>query len=225
MLPREFLARVACGGVLVCGASPVAGAARVLAFPQASTYADSVLRCDPSHGGGCVPTNPNFIDPQAALGPVNYAGGANGTGAVALGSGGLLELRLTSQFANSGDARPDLRIIEVGGFDEACFIALRPASSQGALEMVALGLQDANQDGFYEITRISGGTSNIDLDRYFTAPAQAVYFDAVQIVDDAHDHSSCTTTPGADIDAVEALSSFVAIAPDSWTRVKTLYRD
>ena len=144
---------------------------------------------------------------------------------MALGSGGLLELRLTSPLANSGDARPDLRIMEVGGFDESCFIALRPSSSLIAPDMVELGLRDTNQDGFYEITRIGGGASYIDLDRYFSAPARAVHFDAVQIIDDEVDHSSCTTTPGADIDAVEVLDAVVAIGPGSWTRVKLLYRD
>jgi hypothetical protein len=229
MLTRGIIARLACGALCGLYAMPVAaGTAReLLPVVFSSSYADSVLRYDPGYSGGCVPTNPNFMNPQAVLGVADYSGGASGTGAVALGSGGLIEVRLSPIMANSGDDRADLRILEVGGFDEACFVALRPAPPLTAQDMLQLGLQDANQDGFFEIKRIGGGSSYLNVDAAFSMrmPAQSVHFDAVQIVDDTDDHSACTTTSGADIDMVEALDPLVAVAPGTWTQVKFLYRD
>jgi hypothetical protein len=217
------------GAALVCVDVPrlAADAPRPLPFPASSSWADSVLSYNPGYGGGCEASHPNFVDPTAALGPDDYSGGPAGTGAVALGSGGLIELRLTPAIANSGDARLDLRIMEVGGFDEACFVALRPAPPLTAQDMANVGLQDRNGDGFYEIKRIGGGASYIDLDARFTTPVapQALHFDAVQITDDLEDHGACTTTSGADIDAVEAMDPFVAVEPGNWSRVKLLYRD
>lgn len=211
--------------ILCLGAVALAGAAAAPAGAD-SVYASQVLRYEPGYSGGCVPTNPNFIDPQVALGPADYTGGPNGQGAVSLGSGGLLELYMDPPIANSGDTRNDLRILEVGGFDEALFVALRPAPHHTHLEMLSLGLSDANGDGFYEIRRVGGGSSYVDLDKVFSKPmpAQSVMFDAVQIVDDADDHSSCTTTPGGDIDYVEGLHPFVSVELGTWTQVKALYR-
>jgi hypothetical protein len=228
MLTRASLVRLAGGACiafhLVHAASAVA---RPLPRLAASSFAVQVLRYDPTYGGGCTPTNLNFLDPQVALGPEDYSGGASGTGAVALGSGGLIELLVSPHISNSGDARNDLRILEVGGFDEACFVALRPASYHTAQEMLALGLEDRNQDGFYEIKRIGGGSSYIELDRIFAmpVPAETIHFDAVQIVDDADDHSACTSTSGADIDYIEAYSPYLAVEPGTWTQVKVLFRD
>jgi hypothetical protein len=228
MLSRVFLALFACGALAGDSVpAAAAGASRALLFPASTSWADSVLRYDPGYSGGCTASHPNFIDPNQALGPDDYSGGAAGTGAVALGSGGLIELRLTPAIANSGDARLDMRILEVGGFDEACFVALRPAAPLGAQDMLNVGLHDRNGDGFYEIKRIGGGESYIDLDARFTTPvpAQTLYFDAVQIIDDLDDHAACTTTSGADIDSVEAMDPYVAIEAGNWTRVKLLYRD
>lgn len=193
-----------------------------------STYADTLLSYDPAYGGGCIPTNPNFMDPSVALGAPNYSGGSNGTGSVALGKGGILEVGFTtSQIGNSGDSRPDLQIIEVGGYSEACFVALRPGPPTTPDELAGLGLQDLDQDGFFEIGRINGGISEVDLDALFSRSVSefGIRFDAVQILDDFGDHPTCTSTPGGDIDAVIALHAYVAIAPSTWGGVKSLYRE
>jgi hypothetical protein len=198
------------------------------AVAAASTYADSLLRYDPSYGGGCVPTNPNFMDPAAVLGAPNYSGGSNGTGSVALGRGGMIEIGfVASQISNSGDPRADLQIVEVGGFAEAFDLALRPCAPTTPEELAGLGLRDLDQDGFFEIGAISGGLSDVDLDALLahSVPELGLRFDAVQIVDDYGDHPTCTSTPGADIDAVIALHAHVAIAPSTWGAVKSIFRE
>jgi hypothetical protein len=192
-----------------------------------STYADSVIRYDPAFGGGCTPTNPHFMDPHAATGPPDYTGGADGTGSVSLGSGGLLELYVWTQITNTGDTQPDLRIYEIGGYTERCFVALRPVAPTTPAQLIALGLQDADQDGFFEVGR-TPSSGEIDIDALFnqSMPAFSVRFDAVQLVDDIHDTPTCNTmTPGADIDAVGALQPWVAISERTWSSIKRLYRD
>lgn len=191
-----------------------------------STYADSVLRYDPAYGGGCLPSQPNFIDPESAVGPPDYTGGAYGQGAVSLGSGGLLELHFSGwRIANSGDSRSDLRILEIGGYNERCYVALRPVAPTTPQDLIDLGLQDANQDGFFEIGRtIASGEFDLDALLNRAVPLLAVQFDAVQIVDDITDTPSCTTSAGADIDAVGSVQGWVAVRQATWGSVKFLYR-
>jgi hypothetical protein len=197
--------------------------------PYGLAYAESLLRYDPAYSDSCVPTDPKFTDPYRALGAPDYSGGTSETGAVSLGSGGLLEvLFVGAQISNSGDSRSDLFIVEVGSSDEAFYVALRPAPPTTAEDCLALGLQDANHDGFFEIGWISGGaTTHINIDARFSHPAPEleVRFDAVQIVDDPADHPACTSKAGADIDAIEALQAYIAITPATWGSVKALYRD
>jgi hypothetical protein len=199
------------------------------AVVAASSYANVVMSYDPAFSGGCVPTNPNFMDPTAAIGPPNYSGGANGTGAISLGSGGKLELQfVTSCIINSGDTRIDLRIHEIGGLGEAFFVAVRPVAPTTPAMLTGAGLLDANGDGFFEIGRIGAGTSsNIDIDARMTTrfPEGTFCFDAVQIVDDLPDDPACTSTVGCDIDAVEAALAYLAIEPSTWGTVKRLFRD
>jgi hypothetical protein len=194
--------------------------------PNYSTYADEVLRYDPAYGGGCLPSEPNFIDPQSALGPPNYTGGAYGHGAVALGSGGLLELHFSGwRIANSGDTRSDLKITEIGGYNERCYVALRPVAPTTPQDLIDLGLVDANQDGYFEIGKtVSSGEFDIDALLNRTVPLLTVQFDAVQIVDDIADTPTCTTSPGADIDSVGSVQGWVAVHQATWGRVKFLYR-
>jgi hypothetical protein len=226
MLLRALFARLGCGALVLTSALPAFAAAPGTAPTIAdAVFATQVLRYLPGYGAGCVPTHANFVDPTVALGVADYSGGAAGTGAVSLGKGGLLELVFWPPIANSGDARNDLRILEVGGFDEALYVALRPAPPHTHADMLALGLRDANGDGFYEIKRIGGGSAYVDLDRYFdiVVPTYGVLFDAIQLIDDAQDHAACTSTPGADIDYVEGMHPFVSVEPITWTRVKSLY--
>lgn len=190
-------------------------------------YADSILRYEPGYSGGCVPSRPNFVDPEAALGAPDYSGGAYGAGAVSLGSGGLLELYFGGwRLANSGDSRADIHITEIGGYSERCFIALRPVAPTTPQDLIALGLQDANQDGFFEIGA-SQPAGDIDLDALLSRNVSqlALQFDAVQLVDDITDTPSCTNTVGADIDAVGGAMPWVPVLPLTWGNVKALYRD
>jgi hypothetical protein len=222
LVPCPLVAALLCAAA--CAVSEAADSGHLLAL---SAYPDSVLQCDPNWGGGCTPTNPNFMDPQVALGAPDYSGGSNGTGALALGSGGLVRLGFAgARIANSGDASFDLRVIEVGGYSEASFVALRPALPTTPEILVDLGLADADGDGYFEIGRTTGNGS-FDLDALFNravAPLE-VRFDAVQIVDDIDDTTSCTTTPGADIDTVVALAAWVSVWERSWSDFKRLYRE
>jgi hypothetical protein len=200
-----------------------------LPVPYGVAYAESVLRYDPAYGDSCVPTSPHFMDPHRALGAPDYSGTTGAPSAVALGSGGLLELLFVGALiSNSGDSRADLYIAEVGSSDEAFFVALRPAPPTTAQDLIALGLHDINQDGYFEIGWDPGGpATHINLDAHFShaMPELAVRFDAVQIIDDPADHPDCTSNVGADIDAVEALQAYIAIEPVTWSAVKGLYRD
>jgi hypothetical protein len=88
-------------------------------------------------------------------------------------------------------------------------------------------LHDANHDGFFEIGSAPGGDAEIDLDALFTTaiPAQSIFFDALQMLDDPADEPTCTSTAGADIDAVMALVPQMSATSSTWGQVKTLYRE
>jgi len=205
----------------------VSAARRATLAASGFAYADSVIRYDPTYGGGCTPTNPHFTDPMAALGPPDYSGGADGMGSVSLGSGGLLELYVWTEIANTGDSRPDLRIYEIGGYTEKCYVALRPVAPTTPEQLADLGLQDSNGDGYFEVGR-TPSSGEIDVDVLFnrSVEARTVRFDAVQVIDDIQDTPTCNTrTPGADIDAVAVLLPWVPVTERTWTSVKSLYRE
>ena len=62
------------------------------------------------------------------------------------------------------------------------------------------------EDGFFFIDSVGGEVSGVDIDSYLNLPAGSVFFDQVKIVDDGLDFD-CEDSPGADIDAVCAISS------------------
>ncbi len=174
-------------------------------FPQGtSSFADQVIRYDPTYSGGTVPTSPDYNDPLQSLGPPDESGGI---GAVALGDGGLLELLFVDNLlTNSGSNAFDLHVFEIGTAIESTLVSVRPTAATAAL----LGpVFDLNGDGFYEVGGISGGVASIDIDAFFTGfAAGALRFDAVQLVDDPNQGPSGSgDTVGADIDAVGAISS------------------
>jgi hypothetical protein len=146
---------------------------------------------------------------------------------VSIGSGGQLTVGfLASRIANSGDSRVDLRVIDIGGFTEAFFLELRPALPTTPQNLLDLGLRDDDQDGFFEFGR-TGGSGNFDLDARFghAVPAFGLFFDAAQITDDPLDHPACTSSVGADIDAIIAQEAWLSVEPAAWGSVKALYRD
>lgn len=193
-------------GFTYCGQSSTYSG---ILFPEGDvSFADVLLKFDPLYQGGPGPTHANFIDPLKAIGPPDYSGGNGGTGAVSLGNGGLIELGFSDNLlTNSGDAAHDLHIFEVGSQVEDSFVAIRPADAATAAIATALGT-DANLDGFFEIGKVFGSVSSIDIDAHFPGQASGTLrFDAVQLVDDPSEGSSTGTTVGADIDAVGAIAA------------------
>jgi len=180
-------------------------------FPDgAVSFADAVISYDPLFGGGPAPTDPNFLDPSMSLGIPDYAAPI---GSVSLGKGGLLEVEFTDNLlTNSGDVGFDLHIFEIGPDVEDTFVAVRPTAS--TLGLLGLGpLDDANGDGFFEVGKVFGATSSIDIDAIFAGfGAGELLFDAVQLIDDPDEGRMTGSTVGADIDAVGAIAS--APAPD-----------
>ena len=188
-------------------------------FPDgASSFADSVIQYNPSYSSGSTPTHPNFTDPNEAIGIPDYTGGGSGTGSVSLGSGGLLELLFVNNvLTNSGSADQDLHIFEVGPDVEDTFVAIRPTVNTLAI-LVSNGYSDDNNDGFFDIGKVFGSTSSIDIDSIFSGfSAGTLEFDAVQLIDDPAEGSSSGQTVGADIDAVGAITSHQVSVPEPAT--------
>lgn len=184
-------------------------------FPGgAASFADEVLRYDSLFTGGPGPTTPS-TDPTTALGPPDFTGGDATFGFdVTLGVGGILELAfLDNVLTNSGSSADDLIIFEVGTDVEMSFLAVRPADDDtaDAIESVCVDVRQPVGDGFCEIgvgeTNLTNFT--VDLDSFFPGFEEGeLRFDAVQLVDDPAQGSVVVPgAPGADIDAVGALSS------------------
>lgn len=174
-------------------------------FPNGSlSFADAVIRYAPLHSGGPAPTE--GTDPEAALGIPNYVSNHPETHAT-LGRGGLIELRFVNNYlVNDGGTGHDLHIFEVGPDVEDTFVAIRPTAETALLLDPAL--YDADGDGFYEIGKVYGSISSIDIDAVFPGHAsQTLIFDAVQLIDDYYEGGSTGSTVGADIDAVGAIGS------------------
>lgn len=154
---------------------------------------------------GCDISDP---EPNGALGVADWTGGsAEAPEFVFLGQGGRIQLEFKNNLlSNSGDPAEDFWVFEVGPQVETSRIALRPKDDFTLDQMILLGIPDVDQDGFFEIGNISGATSSLDIDNIF--PGYLIYtlkFDAIEIMD--VDDGSCSgDTPGADIDAVCALT-------------------
>ena len=181
-------------------------------FPDGvSSFADAVIMYDNLFGGGLAPTDANFLDPLESLGPPDYV---DPIGSVSLGSGGLLEVEfLDNVLTNSGDATLDLHIFEIGPDVEDTFVSIRPTAATAVLLGPAFdtgvpGFPTTIGDGFYEVDKVFGATSSIDIDSFFPAAAAGTYmFDAVQLIDDPNEGGSSGSTVGADIDSVGAITS------------------
>ncbi len=174
-------------------------------FPDgAESFADAVIRYMPLYSGGPAPTD--LLDPLTALGVPNYVEPSNRS-ALCLGRGGLVELQFVdNHLTNSGNVTKDLHVFEVGEDVEDTYVAIRPTPETAAL--LGSGF-DADGDGFYEIGKVFGSTSSIDIDAIFPGfAAGALVFDAVQLIDDRLEGGSTGSTVGADIDAVGAIASY-----------------
>lgn len=177
-------------------------AAAGLAHAGGPAYAHEVIQYAPTFGSQRAPSR-HHSRPLQAVGAPKRAKD------VSLGHGGLLELGFgPAVLTNSGDARPDLRVVEVGPDVESTFVAVMPADEATA-KAVAPFCQDLRapfDDGFCEVGGISGGTVRLDLDAFFPGQrAGALRFSAVQLVDDPEQGRDHGRSVGADIAGVLAF--------------------
>lgn len=176
---------------------------------SADTYGDAVINYSPVIVGG-EPTNP-YRGADNALGAPDYAGQTScaSQGActyVSLGDGGSITLRFVDNFlTGSDDADPDLWIYEIGPDVEDTFVEI----STDNIVWVSVG-------------EVSGSTSTIDIDAFGYGASSA--FSYIRLTDDPNEGGQSGPTVGADIDAVEALSS-VANSTDqtSWGKIKNRF--
>jgi hypothetical protein len=188
----------------------VVALALAAAAPRAGAqdrYADAVLRYDPLFTGGPAPAA-LYQNPLAALGAPTVA--TYNPNYVTLGRGGLIELAFVDNLlTNSASLAADLWIYEIGPDVEDTYVAIRPTA---ATFLLLGGAFDANGDGFFEIGKVFGATSSINIDTFFPGYAAGVLrFDAVQLIDDRFEGDATGITVGADINAVEALTSTSAV--------------
>ena len=165
------------------------------------SFADELLE----YQSGCTIEHPN---PEGALGVANFNGN-NYDERVFLGHGGIIRLGFTNNvLTNGGTPADDLFVFEVGFDTEGCSIALRPTNDFTIAELTSNGFTDPDNDGYYILGGIGGSTAGFDIDGVLPgyAPGE-LQFDAITLIDDDDGFCGSASTPGADIDAVCALSS------------------
>jgi len=165
-----------------------------------TSFADTVIEYNQ------LCNNNEFDDPQAALGAPNFNAEFDGS-SISLTEGGFVKLSFTNNLiVNSGNSDADIWIFETGSSVEACNIELKPFD-QNTIDILNLvGIADSNNDGYYEFGSIAGAISYIDIDVLVgNYRASELKFDAIQIID--IQQPCYGKSPGADIDAVCALSS------------------
>lgn len=163
-------------------------------FPQGDiSFADTVVDFEM---GDPEATHANFTDPDEAIGPPDYTGSNDGTGSVSLGSGGVITLEFTDNvLTGSGDSEEDLHIFEVGSDVEDTFVDI-----------------SKNGTDWFDIGKVSGSTSGIDIDSYGFGIADEFSF--VRLTDDPDEGNNSGDTVGADIDAVGAISTVATPVPE-----------
>lgn len=177
--------------LLLCAGSVTTSAEsfRGVEFPAgAASFADEVISYQPDFSNGNLPTQPSFTDPEAALGSPDFNSSTD-QGAVSLGSGGRITLRFSNnKLTGSNSTDPDIHVFEVGPDVEDTFV-------------------DISKDGteWHSLGKVFGATSSIDIDAFgFTAADE---FTFVRLTDDPSEGGTGGVTPGADIDAVGAIST------------------
>ncbi|MEO0776139.1 MAG: T9SS type A sorting domain-containing protein [Bacteroidota bacterium] len=167
-----------------------------------SSFADYVIDYSPR----CSFIEPANTIPENALGVSDFDVTRSD---VTLGEGGSITLGFSNNLViNSGNSDPDVWVFEVGPQVEASRLELRPVNSATIAILEAENVPDEDNDGYYDFGNIAGSTSSLDIDSKLgnNYPAEALKFDAIQITDIP---GTCSGSfPGADIDAVCALSSF-----------------
>ena len=171
-------------------------------FEDGTSFADVVIEYNQNS-----PQN-THINPEAALGISDFSN-IDAFEYVSLGDDGFIKLGFTNNFlVNSGDNGPDLWVFEVGFAVEETRIDLKPYDQNTIDILINAGINDADGDGYFEFSEISGSTSSLDIDAFVTGFAVSeLIFDAVKITNLSISDVLDNFTPGADIDAVCALSS------------------
>lgn len=172
------------------------------------SFADILIEYIP----GCPLADP---DPTGAIGVSDWTGtNLDEPEFVFLGQGGSLKLGFTNNLlTNSGNDNPDLWVFEVGSSVESSNLELKPSNTFTENQLLLSGIPDLDSDGYYEFGNISGSTSSLDIDAIIPGYAGGeLKFNAVKIVD-VDGNCTGTGTPGADIDAVCALSTVACSVP------------
>ncbi|MCA9051015.1 MAG: hypothetical protein KDA89_19905, partial [Planctomycetaceae bacterium] len=172
-----------------------------ITFPSGdSSFADAVVFYDPNAGGNASPLFPN---PDSALGPPDVANNnPTANDAVGLGDGGIIVFQFTDNILiASGDATADLHVFEEGALIEAMDVEI----SEDGLNWISVG-------------QIAGQPSSIDIDA-FAGVSQTGLYRFVRIIDVAADQPG-GPRPGAEIDAVGAISSLPLVGTGTGIRVR-----
>jgi|GEM_PF-1348068 len=184
-----------------CQAIPNMGC--ITCFNDGLSFADFVIEYNQT----CGDTN-QFTIPEMALGVADDTGIPGGDRYVSLGDGGSIKLGFDDNLIiNSGDDAPDIWVFEIGSAVESMTVELRAADAITITELNNAGVLDDNGDGFYAFGSIMGSTSSIDIDELVPVNVMGILkFNAIEITDIPS--LGCeSASPGADIDAVCALSS------------------
>ena len=155
----------------------------------ALAFADQVIDFSPDAGG--QPPTPVHQNANAALGAPNGQGFGpeplDSTSSVSLGVRGSLTVAFTdNNLTGSGDNQPDLIVFETGEI-ESVFV-------------------EVSRDGisFFDVGTVGGLVNTVDIDSFGFGPEDRFSF--VRLTD-AGQGANATTSLGADIDAIGALSS------------------
>ncbi|MGK7924990.1 MAG: PEP-CTERM sorting domain-containing protein [Spirulina sp.] len=183
----NFSKSLALGAIafLAIGQNAIAGTFKGVEFSQGEiSFADNVVEYIQGSGVGS-----EYRLAAQALGIPDYARRCRGCDYVSLGNGGSILLEFTDNYlTGSGDASFDLWVFEIGTAVEATFVEI-------------------SKDGrtWFDIGRVAGSTSGIDLDRFGFGTHDLFSF--VRLTDDLVGAGRSYPSAGADIDAVGAIST------------------
>ncbi len=155
-------------------------------FPDGTiSFADDIVSYIP----GTYVTS--HTDESKVLGIPDYTG-INSESYVSLGNGGTVIVKFTdNSLTTSGSSDSDLWIFEVGTAVEATDVYI----SKDVPNWIFVG-------------RVEGAKSGIDIDEYIgNGVILGDKYSYVKLIDDEQSESGTTSTAGADIDAVGAISS------------------
>ncbi len=195
--------------LLLVAALGVAAAALPPSPAAADSFADAVTDFSPVIKSG-EPTAPHLGADNAVGAPdyinVNVCADAASCTWVSLGDGGSITLRFVDNaLTGSDNTDPDLWIYEIGPDVEDTYVEI---SSDGVL--------------WNPVGKVFGSTSTVDVDAFGFGSGDS--FSYVRLTDDPNEGGQSGATVGADIDAVEALTTVpVPAVPATWGLLKTRY--